>query len=38
LYSQGENLGIVSYVIVILASVAGIASTLTWWELADQTR
>jgi ABC-2 type transport system permease protein len=38
LYSQGEDLGIVSYVIVILASVAGIAGTLTWWELADQTR
>jgi hypothetical protein len=37
LYSQGENLGMVSYVIVILASVAGIAGTLTWWELADQT-
>jgi ABC-2 type transport system permease protein len=38
LYSQGENLGMVSYVIVILTSVAGIAGTLTWWELADQTR
>jgi ABC-2 type transport system permease protein len=38
LYSQGENLGIVSYVIVILTSVAGVVGTLTWWELADQTR
>jgi ABC-2 type transport system permease protein len=37
LYSQGENLGIVSYVIIILTSVAGIAGTLIWWELADQT-
>jgi hypothetical protein len=27
-YSQGENLGIVSYVIVILTSVAGLAGTL----------
>lgn len=38
LYSQGENLGIVSYVIVVLTSVAGIAGTVLWWELADQTR
>ena len=37
LYSQGENLGMVSYVIVILTSVAGIAGTFVWWELADQT-
>lgn len=37
LYSQGEKLGTVSYVIVILTSVAGIAGTLIWWELADQT-
>jgi ABC-2 type transport system permease protein len=38
LYVQGENLGTVSYVIVILTSVTGIAGTLLWWELADQTR
>jgi len=37
LYAQGGNLGTVSYVIVILTSVAGIAGTLFWWELADQT-
>jgi len=37
LYVQGENLGTVSYVIVILTSVAGIAGTMLWWELADQT-
>jgi ABC-2 type transport system permease protein len=36
LYVQGENLGTVSYVIVILTSVAGIAGTIIWWELADQ--
>jgi ABC-2 type transport system permease protein len=38
LYAQGTSLGIVSYVIVILASVAGLAGTFIWWELADQTR
>jgi ABC-2 type transport system permease protein len=37
LYAQGGNLGTVSYVIVILTSVAGIAGTFIWWELADQT-
>ena len=37
LYAQGENLGMVSYVIVIITAVAGIAGTLLWWELADQT-
>ncbi len=37
LYTQGGNLGIVSYVIVILTGIAGIAGTLLWWELADQT-
>jgi len=36
LYSQGGNLGTISYVIVILTSAAGIAGTLIWWELADQ--
>jgi ABC-2 type transport system permease protein len=38
LYAQGENPGAVSYVIVMLTGVAGIAGTLLWWELADQTR
>ena len=37
LYAQSENLGTVSYVIVLLTSIAGIAGTLIWWELADQT-
>jgi ABC-2 type transport system permease protein len=37
LYSQGGNLGTVSYVIVILTGVAGLAGTILWWELADQT-
>ena len=38
LYSQGEDLGTVSYVIVLLTSIAGIVGTLVWWEWADQTR
>ena len=37
LYVQGENLGIVSYAIVIVTSIAGLAGTLLWWEWADQT-
>ena len=37
LYTQGENLGTVSYLIVILTAVAGIAGTFAWWELADKT-
>lgn len=31
------HLGIVSYVIVILTSLIGMAGTFVWWELADQT-
>lgn len=37
LYSQGANLGTVSYAIVFLLSLAGIAGTFLWWEVADQT-
>jgi len=37
-YAQVGSLGTISYVIVLLTSVAGIAATLLWWELADQTR
>jgi ABC-2 type transport system permease protein len=37
LYVQGENLGIVSYAIVIVTSIAGLIGTLLWWEWADQT-
>lgn len=36
--NQNPGLGTVSYVIVILTSLAGMAGTLLWWELADQTR
>jgi ABC-2 type transport system permease protein len=38
MYSQGGSLAPVSGVIVVLTSVAGIASTLIWWERADQSR
>lgn len=38
LYAQGETLGVVSYVIVILTSAAGLLGTLLWWEWADQSR
>jgi len=37
LYTQGEALGAVSYVILVLTGAAGLAATLAWWELADQT-
>lgn len=37
LYVQGEKLGMVSYVIVIFTSIAGLFGTLFWWEWADQT-
>ena len=30
------HLGIISYVIVILASLIGLIGTFVWWELADQ--
>jgi len=33
---QCANLGIISYVIVILTSFAGMIGTFLWWELADQ--
>jgi ABC-2 type transport system permease protein len=38
LYAQGESLEAISYAIVILTSIAGLAGTLLWWEWADQTR
>ncbi len=36
--SFGENLGAISYVLVLLTGLGGIAATLIWWERADQTR
>jgi ABC-2 type transport system permease protein len=37
LYVQGEILGMVSYLIVILTGMVGMLGTLIWWERADQT-
>jgi ABC-2 type transport system permease protein len=36
LYSQGENLKSISYLIVIVTALAGMAATFIWWEMADQ--
>jgi len=36
--SRAELLGTHSYVILILASIIGIAATFYWWRSADQTR
>jgi ABC-2 type transport system permease protein len=38
LYAQGEALGVISYLIVLLAGLAGAALTFAWWELADHAR
>ncbi len=37
LYVQGEKIGTVSYVIVLLTGLAGMVGTFAWWEWADQT-
>jgi ABC-2 type transport system permease protein len=36
--SQGEKIGLHSYVVVIVASLIGLAATFWWWHNADQTR
>jgi ABC-2 type transport system permease protein len=38
LYAQGESLGAISYLIVLLTGLAGAAATFAWWELADHAR
>lgn len=38
LYSQGGGPGVVSYAIVLLTGLAGLAGTFVWWGWADQTR
>ena len=38
LFAQGEALGAISYLIVFLTGLAGLAGTLLWWELADQAQ
>jgi ABC-2 type transport system permease protein len=35
---RAELLGIHSYILVLLAGVAGLAATFYWWRTADQTR
>ena len=37
IYAQSQNLGMVSYLIVILTGLAGLGATFVWWRLADQT-
>ncbi len=37
LFAQGTEIGMVSYVIVLLTGLVGIVVTLLWWERADQT-
>lgn len=36
LYAQGNQLGWISYAIVLLTGAAGIGATFLWWERADQ--
>jgi ABC-2 type transport system permease protein len=36
--SRGDQLGLHSYVVVLLASLLGLAATFWWWRNADQTR
>lgn len=33
----GQTVGLLSYLLVILTGLAGIAATIAWWRLADQT-
>jgi ABC-2 type transport system permease protein len=35
---RAELLGVHSYVLVILAGLAGLIATFYWWRTADQTR
>lgn len=35
---RNELLGVHSYILVILAGIAGVAATFYWWRTADQTR
>ncbi len=37
-FSEGGDIGAVSYLIVILTGLAGLAATFGWWQWADQTR
>ena len=37
LYVQGVQLGLASYILVLLTGMVGLAGTLLWWAWADQT-
>lgn len=37
LYSQGTPINPISYLIVLMTSIAGVIGTVLWWELVDQT-
>jgi ABC-2 type transport system permease protein len=37
MFAQGQSLGLISYLIVILTGLAGLGATFAWWRLADQT-
>lgn len=37
LISQGSQLSLASYLIVLLTAAAGVAGTFAWWRMADQT-
>jgi ABC-2 type transport system permease protein len=37
MFAQGQNLSMISYLIVILTSLTGLGATFAWWRLADQT-
>ena len=36
LYSQGDDLGAISFVIVGVTGITGVVATFFWWERADQ--
>jgi ABC-2 type transport system permease protein len=36
--ARAELMGVHSYILVILAGIAGLAATFYWWRTADQTR
>ena len=38
LYSQGDELGAISFVIVVVTGIVGVVATFLWWEMADQTQ
>lgn len=38
LLAQGQELGLASFLLVLLTGIAGAAATFAWWELADHAR